>query len=310
MAELAPHAAKAAAPRILREPAAAAIEVIEVVEAVPAEVVLAAEVDVEVGDVLVERDSASRLAVGTSESAIVAVPAVEAVPELEPSASASLEPSASDAGPAVAKKKRTRKPKGTAPGATTTTTPRRRKKAATELAPIVAAPIEEAAAKIDIEVAEPAKIDESIVAVADHVAVDAGVVEDAKIEVVDGSATFVAEASGLWTPKMPVALPSVPWRRPTQAVPVSPSIVIDDADPDSAERELEDRREARTSTLRSFLPPILLDREDRSARQGGLTLAVIILLIAATLTLSYLMRRPGTSGDGMTEREPATLPIA
>ena len=44
----------------------------------------------------------------------------------------------------------------------------------------------------------------------------------------------------------------------------------------------------------------LIDREDRTARQGGLTLAVIILLIAATLTLSYLMRRPSSSGDGVT----------
>ena len=58
----------------------------------------------------------------------------------------------------------------------------------------------------------------------------------------------------------------------------------------------------------SFLPPILLDREDRSQRQGGLTLAGIILLIAATLTLSYLMRRPTVSADGVTMREtPATL---
>ena len=49
-------------------------------------------------------------------------------------------------------------------------------------------------------------------------------------------------------------------------------------------------------------------REDRSARQGGLTLAVILLLIAATLTLSYLMRRPSASGDGMTGREtPASI---
>jgi len=76
--------------------------------------------------------------------------------------------------------------------------------------------------------------------------------------------------------------------------------VIDDADPDSAERTLEERKEARATTRRSFLPPILLDREDRSARQGGLTLAVIILLIAATLTLSYLMRRPSSNGTGMT----------
>ena len=81
-----------------------------------------------------------------------------------------------------------------------------------------------------------------------------------------------------------------------------PSLVIDDADPDSAERVLEERAET-LAPRRSFLPPILLDREDRSARQGGLTLAVILLLIAATLTLSYLMRRPSASGDGMTWRE-------
>jgi hypothetical protein len=65
---------------------------------------------------------------------------------------------------------------------------------------------------------------------------------------------------------------------------------------------LEDRAE-KHAPRRSFLPPILLDREDRSARQGGLTLAVIILLIAATLTLSYLMRRPSAGGDGMTRLE-------
>jgi hypothetical protein len=112
-------------------------------------------------------------------------------------------------------------------------------------------------------------------------------------------------ATETWAPTMPPAAPSVPWRRPAYAaVPtvIVPSLVIDDADPDSAERVLEERAEAVTPR-RSFLPPILLDREDRSARQGGLTLAVIILLIAATLTLSYLMRRPSASGDGMTRLE-------
>ena len=98
---------------------------------------------------------------------------------------------------------------------------------------------------------------------------------------------------------------STPWRRP--ALPTTPSLVIDDADPDRAEREQEERANARDQRV-SFLPPILLDREDRSARQGGLTLAVIILLIAATLTLSYLMRRPSVSGNGVTMREtPASL---
>jgi hypothetical protein len=104
----------------------------------------------------------------------------------------------------------------------------------------------------------------------------------------------------------PPGTSSVPWRRPAYASGPSaavPRLVIDDADPDSAEMMLEARAE-KQAPRRSFLPPILLDREDRSARQGGLTLAVIILLIAATLTLSYLMRRPSASGDGMTLRGP------
>jgi hypothetical protein len=111
-------------------------------------------------------------------------------------------------------------------------------------------------------------------------------------------------ATVTWAPKMPpAAAPSVPWRKPAYAAAAAalvPSLVIDDSDPDSAERVLEERAE-KHALRRSFLPPILLDREDRSTRQGGLTLAVIILLIAATLTLSYLMRRPSASGDGMTQ---------
>ena len=106
-----------------------------------------------------------------------------------------------------------------------------------------------------------------------------------------------SEPHGTWRPTMPplAATPSVPWRRPTlpaTTLPATPSLVIDDADPDRAEREQEERAASREPHRVSFLPPILLDRDDRSARQGGLTLAVIILLIAATLTLSYLMRRP------------------
>jgi hypothetical protein len=133
-------------------------------------------------------------------------------------------------------------------------------------------------------------------------------------------ATTTTEASTeTWSPKMPVVTPSVPWRRPTSTLTsrsiasskaVVPSIVIDDSDPDSAERELEDRAAAKEPVRRSFLTPILLDREDRSARQGGLTLAVIILLIAATLTLSYLMRRPSSTGDGVTMADGVTDVIA
>jgi hypothetical protein len=120
---------------------------------------------------------------------------------------------------------------------------------------------------------------------------------------VEASPVVASKSGATWAPKMPPAAASVPWRKPAYAAAVAmvPSLVIDDADPDSAERVLEERAE-KHSLRRSFLPPILLDREDRSARQGGLTLAVIILLIAATLTLSYLMRRPSASGDGMTQR--------
>jgi hypothetical protein len=82
-----------------------------------------------------------------------------------------------------------------------------------------------------------------------------------------------------------------------------PSLVIDDDDPDSAERaqaarELDEKL-AKDKAGRGFLPQSLLDG-DRGTRQGGLTLAVIILLIVATLTLSYLMRRPSSSGEGVT----------
>jgi len=146
--------------------------------------------------------------------------------------------------------------------------------------------------------------------------------------VVDDAATIAAVVSAVdateivpvgetWAPKMPVVVaPTVPWRLAASAQSARaksstartvPSMVIDDANPDLAEREIEDRAAARSPDLsavrRSFLPPILRDREDRSARQGGLTLAVIILLIAATLTLSYLMRRPSSSGDGVTQAD-------
>ena len=84
---------------------------------------------------------------------------------------------------------------------------------------------------------------------------------------------------------------------------VVPSLVIDDARSRQRGARARGARADRTQVRRSFLPPILLDRDDRSARQGGLTLAVIILLIAATLTLSYLMRRPSSTGDGMTMRD-------
>jgi hypothetical protein len=116
------------------------------------------------------------------------------------------------------------------------------------------------------------------------------------------------EPTQIWQPTMPppTTITAVPWKRPTERVTTYtvPSLIIDDADPDLADQAREARETAAKASNRvSFLPPILLDRDDKSARQGGLTLAVIILLIAATLTLSYLMRRPSLSGDGVTLNE-------
>lgn len=186
--------------------------------------------------------------------------------------------------------------------------------------PVVAAPATETVtatfvAAVELDSAAPESIDLAEGSTA--VSLDSAAVLDATAEIVADSAAELSEPAGTWSPKMPtmpiVVTPSVPWRRPfASATSISisssavvPSLVIDDADPDSAERELEDRVAAKEPARRSFLPPILLDREDRSARQGGLTLAVIILLIAATLTLSYLMRRPSSTGDGVTQAEAA-----
>jgi hypothetical protein len=132
------------------------------------------------------------------------------------------------------------------------------------------------------------------------------------VELAQGSVPVSSLDTPSWQPTMPpiTATPSVPWKRPstkvTSTVYVAPSLVIDDADPDLAELERDEREAAAKAGPHrvSFLPPILLDRDDKSGRQGGLTLAVIILLIAATLTLSYLMRRPSVSGDGVTMTDP------
>lgn len=174
--------------------------------------------------------------------------------------------------------------------------------------PAAAAPVEPVAAA-PVEPASPASIDASLIDAAIEAAPESAqpvssAVEPAPVE--PGEVHAAASSR-----QLPIAAPSVPWRRSASRIPTSasgqmaaasvPSLVIDDADPESAERVLEERAEI-LAPRRSFLPPILLDREDRSARQGGLTLAVILLLIAATLTLSYLMRRPSASGDGMTGR--------
>lgn len=160
-------------------------------------------------------------------------------------------------------------------------------------------------APTDEELAASAKIIDTESAADDLFAPADGIVIDHDDDLAHGSEPVVADP---WQPTMPPIAASAPWKRPafkTSTYSV-PSLVIDDSDPDMAERERDDRETATKPGPHrvSFLPPILLDREDKSSRQGGLTLAVILLLIAATLTLSYLMRRPSVSGDGVTLAQP------
>lgn len=73
-----------------------------------------------------------------------------------------------------------------------------------------------------------------------------------------------------------------------------PHLVIDDANPELAEREAASRPQAeRDWTEGGFSSPFL--RGEREPKQTGLTLAVIVLLVAATIALSYLMRTTPTT---------------
>ena len=210
---------------------------------------------------------------------VVATP-VAAAPEPQPAAAAP-DPAPAEAAPAApsqtaGKKKRRRGGKN-------------RKKRATETPVTAASPAD------DAHVAEPVIAEGSG-------RIDAPVDELAAATDSSDPAPAASDAptapTAPWKPTMPpLPASSPPWRRPALAT-MAPSLVIDDEDPDRAEREQEARETAARDQRVSFLPPILLDR-DRGG-QGGLTLAVIILLIAATLTLSYLMRRPSVRGDGVT----------
>jgi hypothetical protein len=62
----------------------------------------------------------------------------------------------------------------------------------------------------------------------------------------------------------------------------------------------EEARPARRERI--FVPPSFETNSD-SNRRGPLTLAVIILVIVATLTMSYLLRRPGAASDGFTKND-------
>ncbi len=245
--------------------------------------------------------------------AVVDAPADPAPPEIVPEASTSVE-SIADSAPRAARKKKHRGKKRAQRKSMATGTPSAPLPVVSDATATETVEVESAA---DSTLAESAPVESApdVVAAADPTTSDPvdqlDPVDhlDPLVEPPADDADVIATET--WQPKMPpvVTTPSAPWRRPayaTSTAAIVPSLVIDDADPEGAEQVLEEREAARSvmtnAQRRSFLPPILLDREDRSARQGGLTLAVIILLIAATLTLSYLMRRPSSSGDGVTQR--------
>jgi hypothetical protein len=58
---------------------------------------------------------------------------------------------------------------------------------------------------------------------------------------------------------------------------------------------------------RTLLPH--LSDGDREGRRGPVTVAVIILVIVATLTMSYLLRKPASDSDGFTRADDAAASI-
>lgn len=76
--------------------------------------------------------------------------------------------------------------------------------------------------------------------------------------------------------------------------------VVDMSSDTAIEAPAEEKR------VRVFVPPALNFGEERASR-GPLTLGVIILVIVATLTMSYLLQRPGTSTEGFTQLDQESL---
>jgi hypothetical protein len=82
------------------------------------------------------------------------------------------------------------------------------------------------------------------------------------------------------------------WQRPSKVEKAASEESVSASTP-------EEQHAATAERLRNFVPP-RLDFNDEMSHRGPLTLGVIILVIVATLTMSYLLRRPGTSVDGFT----------
>jgi len=295
MSELAPQTARSAAPRLL--------------DAAPVLAAGSAQ-DLPRVEALVEGSPLVEPAVEVVAEAAVLAPIVVVEAEVAPNEVPTIEVAPIEVAPTEldGKKKKSKKATGKGRG--------KRKAMATgtpfEPMPVVAQPAE----SIELAQAELAAAENAAQLASEPSIVESSAdqpTEPANERAFEIHPAPIVEPGATWSPRMPVVIaPTVPWRiaasaqslaRSKSTARVVPSLVIDDADPELAERELDDRQASREPVRRSFLPPILMDREDRSARQGGLTLAVIILLIAATLTLSYLMRRPSSSGDGVTQAD-------
>jgi hypothetical protein len=78
------------------------------------------------------------------------------------------------------------------------------------------------------------------------------------------------------------------------------------AEPDPGPRGCgESTMRTRLQATGSFVVRQLFeDKDNEGSRRGAVTLAVIIVVIVATLTMSYLLRRPSSPGHGLT-RAPA-----
>ena len=210
----------------------------------------------------------------------------------EPAALPALEVAPLDAAPA--RKRTTRQRAATVPGTRERDAKGRFVRKSVEMAAVV--------------VPDEVRAEAEALDAADRAAASAPPVAPTPIEAVAAPASPVAAPVVEITPIVEATLAPVtaPLTAPMRVTPprasrafVAPSLVIDDDHPEDAERTREERARAKDGGWRSFLPPALLDQE-RGSRQGGLTLAVIILLIVATLTLSYLMRRPSSTGEGIT----------
>jgi hypothetical protein len=194
--------------------------------------------------------------------------------------------------------------------------------AAVEAMPVVeAAPIAETPSVDTAPIVVAARVDATrvdaapVATIDDDLSVEITIIEEPAAEMA-GAELAGAEIAGGETaaavfvaPPLVIDIPRLARAATVTKTTAIPVLTIDDDDPEEAGREQEMRADEQRQKDRGFLPPALLD-EARPARQAGLTLAVIILLILATLTLSYLMRPPGSSGEGVTQAPSTVAPLA